>query len=225
MASQDQVPPTAPSTSTNESDVIVKLPEGITIRRLRQSDVPSMCRHANNKKVWNNVRNRMPHPYTEESAKSWIDHNNDPTAHVRCGPWTMETGSQGPPIPRAYTIAINDEAVGSIGLEFGALEDVYARTAEIGYWIGEEYWGKGIMSAVVPAFVDWTWNTFGILVRLNAEVYERNIGSRRCLEKAGFEFEGIKKCAYMKNGLIGNAVVLGAIRHRMESNDCAVPLI
>ena len=201
-----------PNSDDGNEDIIVQLPNGIGVRRYRQSDVTSLSRHGNNKKIWNNLRNRMPNPYLEEHAKWWIDRTNDPSNFVPSGPWTAETSSQGPLIPSNYTVTIDDEAVGSIGLEFGDASDVYARTAEIGYWLGEEHWGKGVMSKVVPAFVEWTWGTFGILVRLNAETYERNMGSRRCLEKAGFEVEGRRRWAFLKNGVIGNDAFMGALR-------------
>ncbi len=209
MASDEQ-------SNNRASDVIVELSNGIGVRRYRQSDISSISRHASNKYVTANLRNRMPYPYTHSDAKEWIDRMSNPEHHVPSGTWTMDTGSQGPKIPNGYTITVNDEAVGSIGLRFNDPMDVNARGAEVGYWIGEEHWGKGIMSAVVPAFVAWAWKTFGILVRIEAEVYDRNAYSRRILEKAGFQYEGTKKWAYLKNGVIGDVVILGLTRPDME---------
>ena len=68
------------------------------------------------------------------------------------------------------------------------------------------------MSAVVPAFVKWAFDTFEILVRFEADVYDRNVGSRKCLEKAGFEVEGVRRCRYLKNGVVGDEVMLGIVR-------------
>ncbi|EME88943.1 uncharacterized protein MYCFIDRAFT_127281, partial [Pseudocercospora fijiensis CIRAD86] len=100
--------------------------------------------------------------------------------------------------------------IGSVGLDFG--DDVYHRTAELGYWIGEEYWGKGIMSIVVPAFVRWAWKTFGILIRINAEANEGNLGSIRTLVKAGFAYEGKRINAIVKMGEVLSVVWYGALR-------------
>lgn len=208
---------TAPATLTTtetpgaqSNDAIISLPNGVAVRPLKLSDVPVFARAGNNKKIWDNLRNRMPHPYTEEAARWWISFTSEEANLQRSGEWTEETGSQGPAVHTGYAITINDEAVGSIGLDFGT--DVYFRKAEVGYWLSEEHWGKGIMGAVVPAFVQWAWRTFGILVRLEAEIYERNVGSRRIVEKAGFVEEGRRKCALVKNGMLLDAVLYGLLR-------------
>lgn len=205
----------SPKKSTS-SDIILTLRDGITVRQYRHSDAASLAHHGNNKKIWNNLRNRMPHPYTEADSLTWITHCQNPANHVRSGPWTLSSGATGPALPTNYTIALNDEAIGSIGLEFGSETDIYARCAEVGYWLSEEHWGKSIMSAVVPAFVDWTWTTFGRLVRMNGEVWEANGGSRMVLEKAGFVVEGRRKWGFMKNGVLGDALILGMLRPGME---------
>jgi RimJ/RimL family protein N-acetyltransferase len=194
------------------SDIILTLPNNITVRRYRYNDIAAISKHANNKNIWDRIRNRMPHPYLEEHAKIWIDTTNATENKRPSGPWTPETGAQGPLIPTNYAIVVNDEACGSIGLDFGDMSEIYFRCAEIGYWLGEEHWGKGVMSAVVPAFVDWGWRTFGILIRMNGEVYAGNAGSQKCLEKAGFVIEGRKKWAGVKNGVLGDEVLLGMLR-------------
>lgn len=212
MASQ--LPDTKSTTYTaNEgNDVILTVPNNIIVRRYRTTDAQSLARHGNNKRIWDNLRNRMPHPYAASDAAAWVSQHQNPDNWTASGPWTPESGSTGPAIPTNYTIAINDEAVGSIGLELGAESDIYARNAELGYWLSEEHWGKGVMGLVVPAFVQWTWKTFGRLIRLNAEVNARNMGSRMCLEKAGFVVEGRKKWGFVKNGVLGDEVLLGMLR-------------
>ena len=114
---------------------------------------------------------------------------------------------------------MNDEAVGSIGFDFGSPAEIYARNAEIGYWLSESHWGQGIMGVVVPAFVEWGWRTFGRLVRINAEVREDNAGSRRCLEKAGFVIEGRKKMAMVKMGVFQDEIMLGMLRPGIENSE------
>jgi [ribosomal protein S5]-alanine N-acetyltransferase len=196
--------------AAHQGPTIFELPGGITVRRYRTSDAASCSRHANNKKIWDNLRNRMPHPYTQEDAASWIQFANDPNNFVRTGPWAEATGADGPAIPAHYAIAVNDEAIGSIALEF--CSDIYFRSAEVGYWLGEDFWGKGVMSKVVPAFVDWSWKTFGILIRLNGSTAEWNQASGKLLQKAGFEYEGRRKHATVKNGKVGNELMWGALR-------------
>ena len=75
------------------------------------------------------------------------------------------------------------------------------------------------MGVVVPAFVEWTWETFGRLVRLNSEVWEKNVGSRRCLEKAGFVVEGRRNCGFLKHGRLQDAVLLGMLRPGMDAEE------
>ncbi|KAK5175198.1 uncharacterized protein LTR77_000335 [Saxophila tyrrhenica] len=198
--------------ASTTSDIILSLPSDIIVRRYRTSDAATLSKHGNNKNIWDRLRNRMPHPYTEENAKFWIDLSGSPESQRPTGTWNPETGAQGPQSPTQFVIVIAGEACGSIGLEFGDPVDIYFRCAEIGYWLGEEHWGKGVMSAVAPAFVEWAWQTFGILMRLNGEVAAGNVGSRRCLEKAGFKEEALKKQAFVKDGVIHDEVHLGMLR-------------
>ena len=199
-------------TTASTSKTILQLPNGIAIREWRHTDIIPMSYHADSKKIWNNLRNRMPHPYTEADAERWINFCHDTEHHIHSGKWTPETGSQGPALATDYAVTRNDEAIGSIGLDFK--DDIYFRTAEIGYWLGEDYWGRGIMSKVVPAFVDWTFQTFGILIRLNAETYEKNVASGKVLEKAGFRFEGRRPDMVCKDGVTGAELMWGALRPR-----------
>lgn len=128
------------------------------------------------------------------------------------GPWIVGKGAQGIPLPTNYCIVVAGSPCGSIGLDFHDPSDIYFRNAEMGYWLSEDHWGKGFMSVVVPAFVDWTWRTFGVLLRLDAEVSANNVGSRRCLEKAGFVEEGRKKCGLVKNGVLRDNIFMGMLR-------------
>lgn len=198
------------------SDVILALANNITVRRHRTTDAPSMAKHANNKRIWDNLRNRMPHPYTEQDAQNWVNVCNTPDNQRASGPWTAEHGAQGPPLPGNYAIVVAGEACGSIGLDWNDPSDVYFRNAEIGYWLGEEHWGKGVMGIVVPAFIDWAWRTFGFLIRINGETSTTNIGSRKCLEKAGLVVEGGRKMGSWKNGVAQDEILLGMLRPGTE---------
>lgn len=126
-----------------------------------------------------------------------------------------------------YAVTVDDEAVGAIALDFGKggcrmctnsprppnrSVDVYFRTAELGYWLGEEHWGKGVMSKAVPPFLQWAFDTFGILVRVNAEANADNQGSASVLKKSGFVFEGRRANAAFKHGRCIDTLMFGALR-------------
>jgi RimJ/RimL family protein N-acetyltransferase len=153
--------------------------ERCELRPWRKSDRASVARHANNPRIALQLRDRFPHPYAESDAKAWL-------ARVT------------PERPRGHlAIAVDGEAVGGIGLELGA--DVHRRSAEVGYWLGEEFWGRGIMTEVVGAFTGYAFRTFD-LCRLFAGVFETNPASARVLEKAGWVLEGRLRRSVLKNG-------------------------
>lgn len=149
------------------------------IRNFRPGDEDALVRHANNPKIWRNVRDRFPHPYTRADAEWWIAH----------------TSSENP--EASFAIVVDGEAVGAIG--FIPQEDVFRRSVEMGYWLGEEYWGKGIVTDAVRALSDYIFANLDVC-RIYATVFEWNPGSRRVLEKAGFQFEGRLRKAVTKDG-------------------------
>ena len=153
-----------------------------TIRDCRPSDAESLAKHANNRKVSINLRDRFPYPYTIEDARAFL-------AHIMSG--------DGP--ETIVCIDIDGTAVGTIGIHTG--QDVHRLTGEIGYWLGEEFWGRGIMSEVVPAFVNYCFDRFS-LRRISAHTYVSNPASARVLEKAGFVFEGRLRNNVVKDGQI-----------------------
>ena len=155
--------------------------EHCTIRDYRPCDAESLAKHANNRKVWLGLRDAFPHPYTIEDAKNFLQ------------------GSVAG-LPRInFCIEINGTAVGGIGLRPG--EDVHRHTAEFGYWLAEEFWGRGIMSEVVPAFADYCFKEFS-LNRLFAMPHSSNPASARVLEKAGFVLEGRLRKNVVKDGKV-----------------------
>jgi ribosomal-protein-alanine N-acetyltransferase len=161
--------------------------ERCTIRDWRLDDAPSLAKHANNRKVWLTLRDRFPHPYGIENAKEFL---------ARA---TNEKGRE-----KVYCIEVDGSAVGGIGIIIG--EDVYRLTAEFGYWLAEGFWGQGIMSEVVPAFVDYCFANFQ-LNRMFASAYANNPASARVLEKAGFAFEGRLRKNVIKDGQILDSLV------------------
>jgi RimJ/RimL family protein N-acetyltransferase len=158
--------------------VLLKL-ERCSIRSWSLDDVSSLVLYANNLNVWRNLRDRFPHPYTTHDAASWI-------ALARVA--SPETH---------FAIDVVSEAVGGIGLDLNT--DVYKRSAEIGYWLGEPYWGRGIATDAVRALTEWAFSNFD-LCRLYANVFEGNRASARVLEKTGFTLEGILRKSVTKEG-------------------------
>jgi RimJ/RimL family protein N-acetyltransferase len=142
-------------------------------------DVGPLVRWADNPRIARNLRDRFPHPYTTSDAKRWI----------RAARAAHEATH--------FAIEIGGEAVGGVG--FDVLDDVDRRTAEIGYWLAEPFWGRGIATAALAAVTDYAFARFD-LVRLQAHVFEGNPGSVRVLEKAGYVCEGRLRRSVTKNG-------------------------
>ena len=153
--------------------------ERCTIRPWRLDDAESLARHANNRKIWLAVRDLFPHPYTIQDAREFLQR-------------TISEGSA-----MKFCIEIDGVAVGGIGVHPG--EDVHRHTATMGYWLGEEFWGRGVMTEAVTAVTDFCFENF-LLRRISAEVFANNPASARVLEKAGFIFEGRLKNNVLKDG-------------------------
>lgn len=153
----------------------------ITIRNWKQEDLNNLVFHANNKNVWNNLRNYFPYPYTEEHGKAWLEKVVDAVPAIN------------------MAIDVDGQMVGGIGLILNG--DVYSKSAEIGYWIGEKYWGQGIATVAVGQMTEYAFYYFD-LVRLYAEVFENNKASMRVLEKNGYYLEGVRRKAVFKNEVL-----------------------
>lgn len=151
------------------------------IRDWAKDDAPDFTRHANNPKIAANLRDRFPYPFTLPDAESFL------TRVISQKPRT------------SFAIATVVEVIGGIGLKLG--QDVHHLTAELGYWLAEPYWGKGIMTSAVIAITDYGFLEFG-LNRIYAEPYFSNSASIRVLEKAGFTFEGRLRASVIKNGKV-----------------------
>jgi len=150
-----------------------------TIRPWRLDDAESLVKHANNRKVWLALRDLFPHPYTIQDAHEFL----------------QKKITEQPAIN--FCIEIDGAAVGGIGIRVG--EDVHRHTATLGYWLGEKFWGHGIVTEAVAALSDFCFENFP-LRRISAEVFANNPASARVLEKAGFVFEGRLKNYVIKDG-------------------------
>jgi ribosomal-protein-alanine N-acetyltransferase len=153
--------------------------ERCTIRAWRPDDAASLATHANNRRVWLGLRDLFPHPYMIEDANEFL---------------RRATTEQ--PMTN-FCIDINRSTVGGIGIRIG--QDVHRYVAELGFWLGPEFWGHGIMTEVVPVFVDYCFEKFP-LYRIYAEPYANNPASARVLEKAGFVLEGRLRKNAIKDG-------------------------
>lgn len=151
------------------------------VRSWRESDVESLAKHANDRRVWLNLRDAFPHPYSIEDAKKFV-------AKARSGePETL------------FAIEVDGEAAGGIG--FMPHSDVERLSAEIGYWVAPKCWGRGIATAAVRALSDRLIATLG-LVRIFALPFAWNPASCRVLEKAGFVLEGRMRKSAIKDGKV-----------------------
>lgn len=157
----------------------------LELRPWTLADAPSLARHANNKNVSRFLRNHFPFPYTPDDARRFISMAMEEAA--------KEQGNG------LYAIDIDGEAVGGIGYHRQA--DVYRHNAEVGYWLSEEHWGKGIMTASLRQLVDVVF-TETELLRLFAGTFAPNRDSQRVLEKAGFVREAHHVGNVVKDGAI-----------------------
>lgn len=152
-----------------------------SLREFRYGDENSLQENANNTSVWNNLRNSFPNPFTINDAISWIRMNKDYQQPVN------------------MAITVKNKVVGGIGIV--QQSDIYQLNAEMGYWLGEPYWNRGIMTEAALAMVNYTFTNFKVL-RIYAGVFEYNIASMRVLEKAGFHKEAVHEKAIFKNGKV-----------------------
>lgn len=161
------------------------------LREWKSSDLDNLIENANNPKIAHNMRDGFPYPYTLEKGREWLEiANNSDSNHN-------------------FAITINDNAIGGIGLAVGT--DIERISAELGYWLGEEYWGQGIVSSALKGILDYGFNTLG-LERIFATPFDHNIASRKVLEKNGFNLEGIMKNSVIKSGKIYNKALYAKIR-------------
>ena len=167
----------------------------IHLREWKTEDAPDLKAAINNKKVLDNLRDGIPYPYTEKDAAEFI-------AATLCA----EKDTQ-----YAFAICLDNKVVGSIGVF--RKDNVHRFTAEMGYFIAEHYWGKGIMTEAVRQMCAYIFENTDI-IRIFAEPYAHNDASCRVLEKAGFQFEGILRQNAIKNGQSVDMRMYAIIRDR-----------
>jgi ribosomal-protein-alanine N-acetyltransferase len=151
------------------------------VRSWRRSDVESLARHADNRRIWINLRDAFPHPYTKRDAREFI------RATMRRDPETF------------FAIAVDGAAVGGIG--FVLHPDVERVSAEIGYWLAEPFWRRGITTEALGAVTQYAIATHH-LTRVYAVPFAWNTASCRVLEKAGYVLEGRLRNSAIKDGIV-----------------------
>ncbi len=160
--------------------------EKCIVRNWKESDAEALAKYANNNKIEANLRDGFPFPYTLEDAHKFI-------AFVQAAdPVTI------------FAIEVAGEAIGSIG--YFPKDNIYKFNAEIGYWIGEPFWGRGIIPEVLGVMTEYIFETTR-LTRIYAEVFGRNASSARALEKAGFKKEAVILQNIIKNGITDDTLI------------------
>lgn len=163
------------------------------IRKWMQSDAADLATALSNKKVQDNLRDGLPYPYTKQDAANFI--------------YTMLSSNENDVF--SFAICAGDKAIGSIGVF--RQSNIHRLTAEMGYYIAEDYWGRGIMTEVVKKTCGYVFEHSDI-IRIFAEPFDYNIASCRVLEKAGFQYEGTLRSNAIKNGNILNMKMYSLLR-------------
>jgi RimJ/RimL family protein N-acetyltransferase len=153
----------------------------ISLRPWTVEDAATLTAYFNNIHIWNNLRDYIPHPYTEDDAVKFI------TSQLELSP------------TQNFAILNENEIVGGIGLVLQ--EDVYRMNVELGYWVAEPFWGGGIATIAVGLMTTYIFETFAIN-RIVAEVFDYNKASMRVLEKNGYYLETVRRKGILKNDLL-----------------------
>lgn len=175
----------------------MKLPviksKNFILRQFRMGDELSLRRNINNKNIYKNTAT-VPYPYTTKDAKFWVNRN-------------LNLMKEKNPEVINFVIEKDDEVSGSIGL----MSIERGHKAEIGYWLGEKYWGGGIMTRAVKLVTDYGFRNLR-LKRIYGHVFSFNLGSQKVLKKSGFKLEGILRKHDKKDGKFIDILVFGKIK-------------
>lgn len=202
----------------------IRTPSAI-LRPWRREDAATLAEYADNPRIASALRDSFPSPYTREDANRFIAYATWLAAGAGSGRlpgfpfFSLQESSPGSPggsscrTPTDLLLAIEVDGVAAGGIAVTLLDDVYCRTAEVGYWLGEPFWGRGIMTDAVAAVVPVAFERFAI-VRLQAGVFADNLASMRVLEKCGFVREAVLHNAITKNGVVMDEVMHACFRDK-----------
>lgn len=175
----------------SNKEIINTLEKNIVLRQWQEGDEYDLVKYANNESVSKYLMDSFPFPYTHADAKQWI-------CFAKQGIDACN-----------LAIVLEGEVIGGIGVKKQI--DVYRKSAELGFWLGEKHWNKGIMTIAVRQMIEIAFEKLNI-IRLFANVFSDNKASASVLEKAGFELEGTLKSAIYKNGKTMDQLVYTIIR-------------
>ena len=167
------------------------------VRPWREDDAASLVRHANSLVVWQNLRDEFPHPYTQVHATQFL------ARAIKTDP------------PQDFALVVGGEAVGGIG--YGVRNDAQHSGVELGYWLHESYWGRGIATAAVRAVTDLVFSVNARVNRIYALSFVWNAASARVLEKAGYTLERTIHEGAVKQGRPSDQFLYAVVRQQWET--------
>ena len=164
------------------------------LRPLRPEDAASLQRHADDPAVAHNLFEGFPQPYTIEIAREWCEreHLSPRFAHV------------------LGVVVEHDEVAGCISVT--PQRGDWSPSAIVGYWLGQAYWGRGVMSEALALISAWAWTAFPEVQRLWMPIYARNAGSQGVARRAGYRLEGRLELAARKGGQAIDVLQFGQTR-------------
>jgi RimJ/RimL family protein N-acetyltransferase len=166
-----------------------------SLRPWTLADLESLVQHANNPQIAKFMTDGFPHPYTRENGEAFIAFaTKDEPIHI-------------------FAIDVNGEAVGGIGIH--PQHDIQRKNAELGYWLGEPFWGKGIMSEAIQQIVAFAFNTYDI-DRIFARPFGSNLASQRILEKNHFQLEARFEKTFFKNNQFEDELIYALRRNHWQ---------
>lgn len=165
------------------------------IRSFMEKDTSMLAKYANNPQIAANMQNGFPSPFSEKDAEEWIEKAI-----------TQRKDSD-------FAIASDLEVIGGIG--FTQKNDVFSKSAEVGYWVAEPFWGQGIATKALTAIIHYAFSNFD-LIRIYAAPFECNPASSRVLEKTGFQYEGRLRKSVVKNGIVMDQLMYSLLREEWK---------
>ena len=177
--------------------VEISLPIGV-LRPWQRADAPALVRHGNDRRIWLNLTDRFPHPYTPSDADTFL------TMAIAMSPETF------------FAIVVDGEAVGGIG--YTLQEGVERVSAEIGYWLGTAFWGRGIVTSALVALTRFAFDRHPELRRIYAVPYAWSTASMRVLEKAGYRLEGRMRQSAIKDGTVTDQFLYAILRDELNES-------
>jgi ribosomal-protein-alanine N-acetyltransferase len=169
-----------------------------SLRPWTMNDLDSLVKYANNASIAKNMTDQFPHPYRKYNGEDFINYATAlPPVHI-------------------FAIDVNGEAIGGIGIH--PQSDVQRKNAELGYWLGEPFWNKGIITKAIPQVVDFAFKTYDI-DRVYARPFGTNSASKKVLEKTGFKLEAYLKNTLFKNGEYEDELIYAVRRENWLSQN------